>query len=283
MLGGIHNADGIALTHRFIEDVKLDTAHLIANIVDGTHGALYAIGREIAVGAAWIAKGHGIGAILIALSADMGILARMVRDVVFAVFGRSVVLVGINAEDAEVAGLAGPHPVVGVTTILAQTLWWGIDKAHIIKALIDGEEVFAALIERVHLALNAFSAIIYHIHELRRNGVDDGVAFPLASTCRHRAKDEVSYINGLDVEEHIKALVRQFVGKGVSDEAILEVVMLGGGVVLNGTETTMVVGEHQAIVGHNDTGTEATQLHNGVVERGLLGAVKFFGRKFKSK
>jgi hypothetical protein len=36
--------------------------------------------------------------------------------VVFAISGRVVILVGINPENAEVAGMSRPHPVIGVAT-----------------------------------------------------------------------------------------------------------------------------------------------------------------------
>ena len=119
ILGGIHDAEGIALLHGLIEDGKLDTTHLIAHIVGGAHGVLDSVGREIAIRAARITKGHSVRTLIITLCADMGIFARMVRHVVLAVFSRVVVLVGIDAEDAEVTGLTGPHPVVSITTILA--------------------------------------------------------------------------------------------------------------------------------------------------------------------
>ena len=77
ILGGIHDAERIALLHGFAKDGKFDSAHLIAHVVHGAHGALNAIGGKVTVCAAGIAYGHGEGTLAIALCADMGIFARI--------------------------------------------------------------------------------------------------------------------------------------------------------------------------------------------------------------
>ena len=68
------------------------------------------------------------------------------------------------------------------------------------------------------------------------------------------------------MEKDVKPLVGKLVLERLGVEAILEVVVLGGGVVLNGTEATMVVSKHQTIVGHHNARAEAAQLNNGVVQ-----------------
>ena len=120
------------------------------------------------------------------------------------------------------------------------------------------------------------------MHELFRNCIDDGVSLPSGGTSRYGTQDEVGHIDGLDVEEHIKVFVGQFVGEGLGKEAVLQVVMLGGGMVLNGVEATMMVGEHETVVAHHHAGTEATQLHDGIVERRSFRAVQLLWSQFQT-
>ena len=105
----------------------------------------------------------------------MSILTRMVRHIVLAVFSRIIIFVGIDTEDTEVAGLTRPHPIIGVTSILAQTLWGCIDQTYIVISLIDREEIATAFIKSIHFTLNAFTAIINHLHQFLRHGINDGI------------------------------------------------------------------------------------------------------------
>ena len=283
MFGGIHNTKGIALLHRLIEDGEFHASHLITYIVGGAHRALNTIRREVTVCAARITQRHRKGTIIIAFRADMRILARMVGYIILAVFSRVVVFVSIDTEDAEITGLTRPHPVVGVTTILTQTLWGSINQTYIVIALIDREEVATSLIESIHFALNSFAAIIDHLHQFQRHRIDGGIGLESSSTFRNGAQDEVGHIHRLDVEEHIEVFVRQLLLKGLCIETILQVVVLGCRMILDGIESAMVVGEHQTIRTNHHTRTETAQLHDGIVQRRIFSTIQFLRREFQTQ
>ena len=74
----------------------------------------------------------------------------MIGHVVFGIVCRTVCLrVGIDTEDGEVAGLARPHPVVGLTAKLTHRLGNGEDQTHVAEVLIGGGIILVALVERV--------------------------------------------------------------------------------------------------------------------------------------
>ena len=59
----------------------------------------------------------------------------------FGWFGGFVVRPGIDAKDAEVAGVPGPHPVVGVAAELAYATGWSAHQPHITKRFGDDKDV----------------------------------------------------------------------------------------------------------------------------------------------
>ena len=81
----------------------------------------------------------------------MGIFARMIRHIVLTVFGWVIVLVGIDAEDTEIAGLTWPHPVVGLATELTHRLRHCEDQSQVGEVLIGSGIVAVALIEGVDI------------------------------------------------------------------------------------------------------------------------------------
>ena len=111
---------------------------------------------------------------------------------------------------------------------------------------------------------------------MRGHGIDNRILLSLCSTLRNGTQYQVCHIDGLDVEEDVKLFVGQFVSKGLGKETILQIVMLGGRMVLDGTITTMVVGEHEAIIADHHTRAETAKLHNGIVQRRCLCTVQFF-------
>ena len=149
VLGVVHDTDGLGSTHVTDHDVLLDTTNL------GTHGVLgitlqNAVAGEVTVGGARIAHRHSEVTILVALHGDGCPALRVVRHVLLAVLGRAVGhRVGIDAEDAEVAGLARPHPVIGLATELTHGLGNGKYQTHILEVAVGGEVVLVTLVERL--------------------------------------------------------------------------------------------------------------------------------------
>ena len=84
-------------------------------------------------------------------------------------------------------------------------------------------------------------------------------------------------------EQHRKTFVRKFLIFAVSPEAVFQVVVFHGGVGLHLAKTAVVVGEQQSFGGDELTGATAAELHNGVLEAGLVETEDLFGRQLAAK
>ena len=113
------DAHSFAGTHVSEHHLLFDATYLIAGLVVVVAHLLNAIAREIALGGARIANGHGEVALLVAVKAHACPTLGVVGHVVLGVRSRPIGLrVGIDAEHREVAGLSRPHPVVGLAAEL---------------------------------------------------------------------------------------------------------------------------------------------------------------------
>ena len=87
------------------------------------------------------AEDHGEVALLHAVHADGQDVARGEGHVVVARIRGLAIGAGVDAEDAEVAGVARPHPVVRIAAELADGAGRRTHQAHIAEGLGDDEEV----------------------------------------------------------------------------------------------------------------------------------------------
>ena len=150
----------------------------------------------------------------------------MVRTVVLAVLGRHVVLVGIDAENAEVAGLARPHPVVSVAAVLAQALWRSEHESHVTEALIDAQVVFAALVVGRDDSVNALQRQRNSLLQSRGHRVDGTGTLTLVHVGCDGRKHLLRHLVGVEVEIDVEVFVRQFVGLFFGKETVGQVVVL---------------------------------------------------------
>ena len=74
---------------------------------------------DILLGASWAAVHKGEVSFLDASTGYLQELLGGVGDIGLRVVGRHIVGIGIDAEDGEVSGMAGPHPVVGFSAEFA--------------------------------------------------------------------------------------------------------------------------------------------------------------------
>ena len=86
-----------------------------------------------------------------------------VRNVVFTVTRWLIVLIGIDAQHREVACVARPHPVVGITTKFSNAFRRISYQANITEGLIHHHVIFIAIEKRLHLHF------IYAIVGVRRD------------------------------------------------------------------------------------------------------------------
>ncbi|OQA93483.1 MAG: hypothetical protein BWY27_00026 [Bacteroidetes bacterium ADurb.Bin234] len=70
-------------------------------------------------GGAGISEHKGKISFFISFQGDTQVFFRFIRNVVFGIGGRFPVFTGIDTKNGEIAGMSGPHPVVGIATKLS--------------------------------------------------------------------------------------------------------------------------------------------------------------------
>jgi hypothetical protein len=80
-------------------------------------------------------------------------------DVGGVVVGGFAVLAHVDAEDGEVAGMAGPFPVVGVAAVFTDAFGRGADESHVAVALVDEGEELVAFEQRADAGFDAVGGV----------------------------------------------------------------------------------------------------------------------------
>ena len=227
--------------------------------------------RHIAACGAGIAEDEGAVALVDALKADLEVLQGAVGSIVLAEVGGFAVF-GVDAEHGEVAGVAGPHPVVGVAAELADIAWRGAHKTHVGKDLIDIHEILVAIIERlddglVVSALDSLGGDCRDIlgHDLLAVGFGGLVVDPFEDL----SGDILHAHEACDGEPR----ARDFLVASHGPEAIGQVVVLDGTVAHDVAVAAVVVGEEQPFLADEFTGAAATEEEDGVLEGGVVDVV----------
>ena len=100
--------------HKSVLGFENHIANAYFSRVEYIHNLLHSYGREVFFGAPWIAKNHCKITCFHAFEGDGEEVFRAIGYIVFGVFGRAVVFVGINAEERKITRMARPHPVIGI-------------------------------------------------------------------------------------------------------------------------------------------------------------------------
>ena len=186
-------------------------------------------------------------------------------DVGLAGVGGFAVGSGVHAEHADVTGVAGPHPVVGVAAELADGAGRGAHQAHVAVGLVD-EDVELVALEH-HLEVGAQAVLLAHgLLQAAGHLLDLGVAVIVAHAVvqfgGHRGGDVLDALQ----EAHAEA-GGQLVLAGHGPETVGEVVVLHAAQALDGVIAAVVVGEEEPFVAHHLAAAETTaQAHHGVLQ-----------------
>ena len=228
--------------------------------------------QRIAVGAARVAGHHHEVARAQRLVGDLQPVLRLVRHVVLAEGRRLAVLAHVGAVEREVAGVAGPHPVVDVAAELADAAGGRIRQAHVLDLEVLEQAVGVAAHEAVDPAAVA------------RLGFARGGGLLLERLQRIRARHRVlarrrhrrlrlrRHVG--DVFQHVDARVRacrDLIGQRGRVEAVADQVLLRRGVELDRTVGAVVVGGHQALRGDEAGGAAAQRDHRAHRVAGEVG------------
>ena len=247
VLGVVHDADGLGGTHVANHHVLLDTANL------STCGVLSitlqnAVAGEVTTGGAGITHGHGEVAGLVALHGHGSPVLGVIGHVLLTILGRTVGhRVGIDAEDGEVTGLTGPHPVVGLATKLTHGFGNGKHQAHVLEVAVGGEVVLVALVER--LDLNTQRGVLDA--DLLGHGILNAID-EVADLAEGQVHETLGVQLGgnvalLDHEAYEEVFVGQLLGIALGVETVEHIVVLHGRVLADAVEATVVVGEYQTV------------------------------------
>ena len=201
-----------------------------------------------------------------------------VRDVVGRVVGGLAVAAHVGAVEAVVAGVARPHPVVGVAAELAHAGRWRVHQAHVANfQLLDQVKLEAAVIAG-HGA--AVPGVFFALGDQRFFIFFDAVDALLAAQLGHLGADDL----GADIAHvlgHVDARTwrgRQFLGHGLGQEAVGQQVALGGRVARHAVVDAVVVGRDQSL-GRDERGRAAAQaddrVHRKFGQLGQRGRVEF--------
>ena len=191
----------------------------------------------------------------------------MIGHVVFRVAGRTIGLgVGIDAEHGEVAGLAGPHPVVGVAAELTHRLGNGKDQAQIVELLVNGGKIAVAFVERVYLHMERLVYLLYRVVQEVLQRVNEFAPViigyvPLLGFGPKAVGDVLLRTHERD--EHV--LVGQFFLVALGDKAVQHIVVFHGGMAADGLETAVVVGENQSVGTDHHARAIAREVHYAVL------------------
>ena len=154
VLVGILQLHGRVGAHGFPHEVLAHGAGVDADTVGGNH-LLQLGGGLVALGAARVAHNHGVVVLLNTLGGNLQAPGGLVRHILRAVGGGHVVRSGIHAEHGEVAGVAGPHPVVGLSAELTHGCRGRPHKTHIRIGAVNGKVVEVVVVETLHFGAAA--------------------------------------------------------------------------------------------------------------------------------
>ena len=254
--------------HGLPHDVLTHGAGIDADAVDGNH-FLELGGGLVALGAAGIAHNHGIVVLLDALGGDLQALGGLVGHVVGAVGGGQVVLAGIHAEHGEVAGVTGPHPVVGLSAELAHIGRRGGHEAYVGVGAIDDKVIDVVVVEGGNLSAAAGVGLFGGLAELVALGLG------VIGLFHDRGHIFHAYQEG-----DRKAWAGDFLGVALGPVAVHEIVVFVGGQALDAAVTAVVVGYQQALLGDHLSRAAAAEVHDGVFQGGLVDGIDLFRGQF---
>ena len=284
VLGGVLDAHGLVGVHVALHGLELQVAAIHHRRVVQVDGLLDTPAAEETVGAPWVAHHHGEVALLDAFHADFEVTLGGVRHVVFAVRCGVVVRVCVNAHHAEVAGVAWPHPVVGVATVLAHALGWGRHQANVVVVAV-GEDV--VLVPVVHgfdvVAQRSVGLLVFSLNrlDLLRDGCS---TLGLRHVVVDLGQDAFGHVVDALQKAHVEVVDVHFLVLALGPESVCQVVVLWGAEALDGAVRTVVVGQHQTLAGDDlRSAASAVQPNNGVLERGVVDVVDVLGGEAQAR
>ena len=268
--------------HGFFPDSLLDATHLNTGRVFIIYHIFYPPRSEITVCASGEADSHSIVTFAISIEGNRCIRNRLVGLVVLAVKCRIVVGISIHTEDAKVARMACPHPVVGITTELAHRAGRSHYKTYVLEYIVHNHIVLVACIVGSYLTHYSRPLGVLCIDFLAQL-FDDLHTLHFALSTFYGSFDTRSYVYDFAEIANAKPRDGEFFSVIIRAETITEVVMIYRTLALDSSKTTVVIGEDKTFVRYCNTGTAPTKNYDCTCHTGLTKAIELLWRQLKAK
>ena len=178
--------------------------------------------------------------------------------------------------------MARPHPVVGVTAELAYGGRRSADQADIAIHPEHEQEVLVAIVQGLDAGAKALALRGRGLGQDRGVGAHDGVALRLA----HGRVISLQYCGGDIIhpleETHGQAGIGKLLSAVHRPETVLEVVVLDARMPLDVAVAAVVVGEQQALVRDELSGTTGSEKNDGILQGSLVDTVNVLGGKLET-
>ena len=169
-----------------------------------------------------------------------------VRHIVRRVGGRIVVLVRIDAEYGKVSRMAGPHPVVGVTSEFADRGRRGAYQADITVFTVQEQEILVSVIQGFYRSPQPFSFGCHFLDKCIGIGLYDRIPLAFRHISNISVENPVRHVFHPFQKADCQPFIRQFLFAGHCPESVPKVVMLHAAVLLYLSVTAVVVGKQQS-------------------------------------
>ena len=174
--------------------------HRVRPFDDIGHG----VGRDVLLRVARKTVDHREVALADSLRRDGEVARRAVGYVFAAEFRRSVLAVGIDAEEREVARMARPHPVVGIAAELADRRRRSCHETDVGVVAVYEQEILIAVKERLDIG-PAVGSPNRRVDHPGRIEPDQRVAARLGQIVPHPVKHLRGHVLHADQKRHVQA------------------------------------------------------------------------------
>ena len=190
-----------------------------------------------------------------------------VGHVLFRIAGRRSIRRDVGTEEGEVSGVARPHPVVGLSSVLPDGTWRCVDEAHVVQDSAPDPTPFPPLevghhdcarVRPLGLLLETPPLVLDRLPTGSRIGTG-GVGSIL---------DQGGDILIAPHETHRVAGCGNLLREVLGEEAVLEVVVLDTTDCVDRTESAVVVGDDQPLL-RDEARAAPVDLHRGRKQAGF--------------
>ena len=258
-LAGILDAGLVTGIHILAQHFEAYAAHINHCLIHGVHALLHFALGEVTFCAAGEAHNHGVVTFVQTFDGDGQELRRFQGYIAFTVFSRLSVGIGIDTEHGEVARVARPHPVVGLTAKLTYRGGRSGNHTHVAVYLIIEHIEFVSCIEgecahfnaRFTLQIALLQFFLCQFAEERGSQCIDFRHF----ACLYFSVDKVGDVYNAVHETEFQSRGGQFFTAVHGPETICQIIVFHAAVLLYGTVSAMVIGQNQSFRRDDFAGT----------------------------